>query len=170
MSCAHTHTKIYKNKFKHTCTWWMVASTLQRLFVIVFWGNFNVTAKWEPLTVRLMLCDKRNRCLYRPVMKSPIKARTTAFIRLKWIPDPSSFLLTMKLCVRTPSSSHPLSSLPCPASPLSSACIFPNSLPPSHKTRDLSVSHDGEGWKEVKQTMCSAVLTNGQRKRDSVWL
>lgn len=61
-----------------------------------------------------------------------------------------------------PSLSHRLFSLS--ASPLLKL-IFTNSLPPSHKTRDNNVSHDGKGWQKVKQTVCAVVLIIEEEKQ-----
>lgn len=153
--CTHRY------KCRSTSTW---SSSPQRLVVTVFGGHFTVTAKWEPLKETLTLCDKSIHWLYRCDMKltiraghpySPIWSKSLVF---------SAYYETFPLfsCTHFPSLSHRLFSLS--VSPLLKL-IFPNSLPPSPKTRDNNVSHDGKGWQKVKQTLCAVVLIIEEEKQ-----
>lgn len=85
---------------------------------------FTVTAKWEPLTLTWILCDKGNHCLCRSGMNSPIRARPPykplipCLFCLLWHFVLSLFTLLPSPPCRSSSPTSPLPVSSCTACPL----------------------------------------------------
>lgn len=158
--CTHSH------RCKHTFTWWMVASTLQRLVVVAFWGHFTVTMSywlWHWCYVT------RNLCLYKSGMKSPIKAKLqhSSIESESLTPNFSAYYETLRLPLFSLLISPFLSSTLFPSlfqCHLSSACVFPNSLPFSHKTWPKCESR---WWNKHRALNCWALERETDKGRET---